>query len=179
MVETTQKIHSHARSELERIRGELAWLGSDGSDPALLREQAHQIWQGSHQGSLTELQRPRLAQLLRLVRRVIDSYQSQVKLLDVGTVQHIGNGVATLSGLRQVGIDELVTFANGVQGLVLTLDHDRVQAILLGSDEGVHGGDLVVATGQRLRVPVGPGLIGRVINPLGQPLDGMGPLDPS
>lgn len=178
MAETARTIYAHTRSELDRIRRDLDWLGSD-ENPVMLRERASRIWGEIHKRPLYQLRRPPLAHLLRLIRQVSDSYQNQVQLLDVGTVQHIGNGVATLSGLRQVGVDELVTFVTGVQGLMLTLDHDQVHAILLGSDEGVHGGDLVVAAGKRLRIPVGVDLVGRVLNPLGQPLDGLGPLESS
>ena len=87
----------------------------------------------------------------------------------MGTVQHIGNGVATLSGLPRSRTDELVTFPTGVQGLILNLEHDHVDVILLGPEEGIQGGDQVVATGERLRVPVGHTLLGRIVNPLGQP----------
>jgi F-type H+-transporting ATPase subunit alpha len=100
-----------------------------------------------------------------------------VRFHDVGTVQYIGNGVATLSGLPHARTDELVDFSTGVQGMILNLDHDRLDVILLGPEEGIQGGDLVTATGERLRVPVGPNLLGRVVNPLGDPLDARGPVD--
>jgi F-type H+/Na+-transporting ATPase subunit alpha len=95
----------------------------------------------------------------------------------VGTVQHIGNGVATLSGLPNVRTDELVIFPTGVHGLVLSLDHYHVDVILLGENEGIRGGDLVTATGERLRIPVGSRLLGRVVNPLSEPLDGKGVIE--
>jgi F-type H+-transporting ATPase subunit alpha len=94
----------------------------------------------------------------------------------VGTVQHIGDGVATLSGLPLARSDELVQFPTGVQGLILNLDHARLDVILLGPDEGIQGGALVTATGARVRVPVGHQLLGRVVDPLGQPLDEQGPI---
>lgn len=100
----------------------------------------------------------------------------RVRFRDVGTVQHIGSGVATLSGLPGAATDELVDFPTGVQGLILNLNHTRLDVILLGSDQGIHGGDLVTTSGQRGRVPVGHQLLGRVINPLGQPLDQRGPV---
>lgn len=106
----------------------------------------------------------------------VEQIEPQVRFRDVGTVQHIGEGVATLSGLPRARTDELVTFPTGVQGLVLNLDHAHVDVILLGSEENIQGGDLVTATGERLRVPVGHSLLGRVVNPLGQPLDGGGPI---
>ena len=78
-----------------------------------------------------------------------------VRFHDVGTVQHIGNGVATLSGLPNARTDELVDFPTGVQGMILNLDHGFIDVMLLGTEEGIQGGDLVTATGQRLRVGVG------------------------
>ncbi|MGD9002597.1 MAG: F0F1 ATP synthase subunit alpha, partial [Anaerolineae bacterium] len=95
---------------------------------------------------------------------------------EVGTVQQIGDGVATLSGLPMARSDELVQFPTGVQGLILNLDRARLDVILLGPDEGIQGGDLVTATGERVRVPVGHQLLGRVLNPLGKPLDELGPI---
>jgi F-type H+-transporting ATPase subunit alpha len=104
---------------------------------------------------------------------------SRVRFHDIGIVQQIGNGVATLSGLPRARTDELVTFPTGVQGMILNLDHDRIDVILLGPEEGIQGGDLVTATGERLRVPVGQKLLGRVVNPLGEPLDERGPIEAS
>ena len=102
--------------------------------------------------------------------------KSDVILRDVGTVQHIGDGVATLSGLPLARTDELVEFPTGVRGLILNLDAAGLDVILLGQDEGIQGGDLVTATGGRVRVPVGNQLLGRVVNPLGEPLDDKGPV---
>jgi F-type H+-transporting ATPase subunit alpha len=100
-----------------------------------------------------------------------------VRFSDVGTVQRIGDGVAQLSGLPSARTEELVHFPTGVQGMVLNLEHGSIDVILLGSDEGIQGGDLVTGTGQRLRVPVGRRLLGRVVNPLGVALDGRGPVE--
>jgi F-type H+-transporting ATPase subunit alpha len=102
---------------------------------------------------------------------------TRVRFLDVGTVQHIGNGIATVSGLPNVSIDEIVTFPTGVEGMALNLERKRVDLIMLGSEKDIRGGDLVQATGKRLRVPVGFQLLGRIVDPLGNPLDGDEPLD--
>ncbi len=117
------------------------------------------------------------------VRPVLQSLQTRaaeqelgVIFREVGTVQHIGDGVATLSGLPLARTDELVEFPTGVRGIILNLDHTRLDVVLLGSDAGILGGDLVTATGERVRVPVGHQLLGRVIDPLGQPLDNAGPI---
>jgi F-type H+-transporting ATPase subunit alpha len=118
------------------------------------------------------------------VRPVVSSLQatatrvsSRVRFSDVGTVQRIGDGVAKLSGLPSARTEELVTFPTGVQGMALNLEQNGIDVILLGSDEGIQGGDLVTGSGERLRVPVGRRLLGRVINPLGEPLDDRGPID--
>jgi len=99
------------------------------------------------------------------------SLENKVTIRAVGTVQHIGNGVANVSGLPQAGINELVTFPTGVKGLILNLDMNSVDVILLGSEEGIHGGDVVTSSQEKITVPVGPDLVGRIINPLGSPLD--------
>ncbi len=95
----------------------------------------------------------------------------QIFIRSVGTVQHVGNGIATLSGLPMVFLEELVTFPNGVQGMVLNLDRKHVDVILLGDDTGIRGGDVAKATGKRLSIPVGMSFLGRVVDPLGRPLD--------
>jgi len=109
--------------------------------------------------------------IIELVRGKAVILDPQVRFKDVGTVQHIGNGVATLSGLHDVSTDELVVFPNGVTGLVLNLEEEYVDVILLGPAEGIRGGDLVTSTGARLEIPVGPKMLGRVVNALGEPLD--------
>ena len=121
--------------------------------------------------------RPNISSLLEAIHEQTGRVPHQVRFHDVGTVQHIGNGVATLSGLPRARTDELVTFPTGVQGLILNLDRARIDVILLGPDEDIQGGDLVTDTGRRLRVPVGQKLLGRVVNPLGEPLDERGSID--
>ena len=112
----------------------------------------------------------------RLAKQSAD-LSTRVRFLDVGTVQHIGNGIATVSGLPNVSIDEIVTFPTGVEGMALNLERKRVDLIMLGSEQDIRGGDLVQATGKRLQIPVGSQLLGRIIDPLGNPLDGDEPLD--
>ncbi len=115
--------------------------------------------------------------LLEQLRLQISRLELRVRIQDIVTVQHIGHGVATLSGLPRACTDELVTFPTGVQGMVLNLERGRVDVILLGADTGIQGGDMVKQTGTRLRVPVGNQLLGRIVNPLGQPLDDRGPIE--
>ena len=110
--------------------------------------------------------------MIKSVQSSVEEFESHVDFEDIGTVLHVGDGVATLSGLPSVHTEEMVTFPTGVGGLVFSLDPHRLDVILLGSDEGIRGGDLVRTSGKRLRIPVGPNLLGRVVNPLGDPLDG-------
>jgi F-type H+-transporting ATPase subunit alpha len=157
-----------------------------------LREQARQLREGVHFQEAGLVQRisqstavapglspaqPDVKSLLQALRGQADQLARRVRFHDVGTVQQVGEGVATLSGLPNAGTDELVTFPTGMQGLILNLDHARIDVILLGPDEGIQGGDLVTATGERLRVPVGHQLLGRVVNPLGKPLDRRGSIE--
>ena len=121
----------------------------------------------------------RIPSFLRKLTKTSAATDAILQFRNVGTVQHIGNGVATLSGLPSVQLEELVTFPNAVQGMVLNLDRKFVDVILLGPDRGIRGGDLCEATGKRLSVPVGVQFSGRVVSPLGNPLDGKGLVIPS
>ena len=109
--------------------------------------------------------------LLKEIRDSADVLKHRMLFKSVGTVQHVGNGVATLSGLPLVHLEELVVFPNGTQGMVLNLDRNHVDVMLLGDDMGIRGGDLTQATGRRLSVPVGLGFLGRVVNALGEAID--------
>ena len=119
---------------------------------------------------------PTVQPVVTAIRDRASCVENQVRFRDVGTVQRIGDGVAQLSGLPSARTEELINFPTGVQGMVLNLEHGSLDVILLGSDEGIYGGDLVTGTGARLRVPVGRRLLGRVVNALGVPLDGRGPV---
>jgi F-type H+-transporting ATPase subunit alpha len=118
-----------------------------------------------------------VASVLLTIRERVQDLTHRPRLFDVGTVQRVGDGVATTSGLPRARTDELVSFPTGVRGMVFTLDRFHVDVILLGPDEGIQGGDMVLAAGERLRVPVGPALLGRVVDPLGRSLDGQGPVE--
>ena len=120
---------------------------------------------------------PSVRPVLYALRDGAGRLTSRVLLTDVGTVQRIGDGVAKLSGLPSARTDELVTFPTGVQGMILNLERSFIDVILLGSDRGIQGGDVVRGTGKRLQVPVGRKMLGRVVDPLGNPLDGHGVLE--
>jgi len=117
--------------------------------------------------------------VIRELQSASQQQEHQVFIRSVGTVQHVGNGIATLSGLPMVHLEELVTFPNGVEGMVLNLDRKHVDVILLGDDTGIRGGDVAMATGKRLCIPVGMSFLGRVVDPLGRPLDENRPIIPS
>lgn len=119
---------------------------------------------------------PKVETLFENVEKAAESHDFDVSFTNIGTVSYIGNGVATLSGLPRVKLEELVDFPGGVQGMVFNLDRDHVDVILLGKEEGIRGGDVAFGTGRRLRVPVGSHFLGRVVDALGRPLDNGKPI---
>ena len=114
---------------------------------------------------------------LSALRGLIDQYNYRLSAQSVGSVKQVGDGVAIVSGLRGVMADELVLFPDGTYGLALDLDENYVGCVLLGTDENIHAGDIVKGTGRVIDVPVGEPLLGRVVNALGQPVDGLGPIE--
>lgn len=115
-------------------------------------------------------------QITQELQQQIDAYQPELGLRDVGTVIEAGDGIARVRGLADVRSQELVQFANGVMGIAFNLEKDSVGVIVMGDYSGITEGMTVYTTGRIASVPVGDGLIGRVINPLGEPLDGKGPI---
>ena len=114
---------------------------------------------------------PSTKAIIQSLKEKSKEINNRVYFKEVGTVQHIGNGVANISGLSQAAIDELVEFKNGAQGLILNLHTTSLDVILLKNEEGIQGGNLVTHHNNKLRIPVGIDLIGRVINALGEPID--------
>ena len=106
----------------------------------------------------------------------IDAAAIGPEVRQLGRVESVGDGVAMISGLADARLDELLCFAGGQSGFVQTLDVDRIGCVLLDGTDGVEAGDIVTGTGEVARVAVGPGLLGRVIDPLGRPLDGGPPI---
>lgn len=109
-----------------------------------------------------------------ILRRQLAGFENEADIFEVGTVLQVGDGVARIYGLNKVMVSELVEFPNGVMGMVLNLEEDNVGAILFGEDSLVKEGDLVKRTKRIASVPVGKALLGRVVNPLGVPIDGKG-----
>lgn len=114
-----------------------------------------------------------------LIKKQIENYQAEMDVTDVGTVIEVGDGIARVHGLDHVMSGELVEFSNGVMGLAQNLEQNNVGIIILGPFIDIHEGDEVRRTGRIMEVPVGEELIGRVVNPLGQPVDGLGPIKTS
>ena len=116
-------------------------------------------------------------EISKLIKEQIKHYDNRIAQDDVGTTIMIGDGIARVSGLDKCMANELVQFPNGAYGMALNLEENSVAVVMLGEDEDIKEGDVVRRTGQVVSVPVGEGLIGRVVNALGQPVDGKGPVD--
>src|SRR5690606_17140006 len=110
-----------------------------------------------------------------LLKKQIESYEGRLELEDQGTVVQVGDGIARVFGLSNCLSSEMLEFPGGVMGMALNLEEESVGVVLLGDDSGVKEGDPVKRTGKVLQVPVGKAMLGRVVNPLGQPIDGKGP----
>jgi F-type H+-transporting ATPase subunit alpha len=117
-----------------------------------------------------------ISQITADLKQRIDAFHPELEVRDVGTVVEAGDGIARVHGLSDVRAQELVQFANGVIGIAFNLESDQVGVIIMGEYTGVEEGMLVRSTGRIASVPVGNGLIGRVVNALGQPVDGKGPI---
>jgi F-type H+-transporting ATPase subunit alpha len=119
----------------------------------------------------------RVEEISRIIRKQIEDYDKKVEVSETGTVLSAGDGIARIYGLEEAMAGELIEFPNGVQGMILNLEEDNVGAALLGAATLVKEGDEVRRTGRIVDVPVGEALLGRVVNALGEPIDGMGELD--
>src|SRR5690625_3091945 len=111
-----------------------------------------------------------------LIKEQIETFDSDIEISDVGTVIEIGDGIARAHGLDNVMAGELVEFSNGVMGMAQNLEESNVGIVILGPYTEIKEGDEVRRTGRIMQVPVGEELLGRVVNPLGQPIDGKGPV---
>ncbi len=114
-----------------------------------------------------------------IIKSQIENYQEKIELVDVGTILEVGDGIARVYGLSGCQSNELLEFPGGVYGMALNLEENNIGVVLLGSDKELMEGDVVKRTGRIVEVPVGNELIGRVVNALGQPIDGKGPIQTS
>lgn len=119
----------------------------------------------------------RIDEISQLLKRKIEEFGQKVEISETGTVVSIADGIARVYGLEKAMTGENVTFANGTKGIVLNLEIDNVGIAVFGDSECIHEGMLVRRTGEINRVPAGPALLGRVVNALGEPIDGLGPIE--
>ena len=118
----------------------------------------------------------RVEDIASIIKQQIEQFGTTVAMVDVGTVVEVGDGIARIHGLAGAKYNELIQFPNGVMGIALNLEEDSVGAVILGEFSQIKEGDEVRCTGRIAEVPVGDGLIGRVVDPVGRPLDGKGPI---
>jgi F-type H+-transporting ATPase subunit alpha len=119
----------------------------------------------------------RADEISRLLREEIENYDRAINVAETGSVISVGDGIARIYGLENVMAGELIEFKGGVSGIALNLEEDQVGAVLLGDYSGIKEGDEVRRTGRIMSVPVGEAMVGRVVNALGQPIDGKGPIE--
>ena len=118
-------------------------------------------------------------EISKVIREQIGSYAVDVDVAEVGTVVSVGDGIARVHGVEKTMAGEMLEFPHGVFGIALNLEEDGVGAVLLGEYTEIKEGDLVKRTGRIISVPVGDEMLGRVVNALGQPIDGKGPVNTS
>ena len=119
----------------------------------------------------------RAAEISRVIKDQIASFGTEAQVSEVGSVLSVGDGIARIHGLDQVQAGEMVEFANGIKGMALNLETDNVGVVIFGTDTEIKEGDVVRRTGTIVDVPIGKGLLGRVVDALGNPIDGKGPIE--
>ena len=112
-----------------------------------------------------------------ILKQQLSGFKTEAELEEIGTVLQVGDGIARVYGLTKTRAGELVEFETGVQAIVLNLEEDNVGVVLMGQSEGIREGSTVRRTGQIASINVGEGFVGRVVNPLGEPIDGKGPIE--
>lgn len=115
-------------------------------------------------------------EITSIIRQQIENFNTNIETIDSGTIIQIGDGIARVYGLEDCMEGELIEFPNDVYGMALNLEQDNVGCVLLGSEEGIKEGNVVKRTKKVVEVPVGEALVGRVVNSLGMPIDGKGPV---
>src|SRR5687767_13091592 len=116
----------------------------------------------------------RAAEISKVIRDQIAGFGTEAQVSEVGTVLSVGDGIARIHGLDNVQAGEMIEFKGGIKGMALNLEADNVGAVIFGSDSQIKEGDTVKRTGTIVDVPVGKGLLGRVVDGLGNPIDGKG-----
>ena len=121
----------------------------------------------------------RAAEISSILKDQIENFGTEAEVAEVGQVLSVGDGIARVYGLDDVQAGEMLEFPNGVQGMALNLETDNVGIVIFGDDREIKEGDTVKRTGSIVDVPVGKELLGRVVDPLGNPIDGKGPIEQS
>ena len=116
------------------------------------------------------------AEISAILKSQIKNFGAEAEVSEVGQVLSVGDGIARIHGLDKVQAGEMVEFPGGIKGMALNLESDNVGVVIFGSDRDIAEGDTVKRTGTIVDVPVGKGLLGRVVNALGEPIDGKGPI---
>src|SRR6201982_2146718 len=119
----------------------------------------------------------RAAEISAILRQQIEDFGTEADVAEIGQVLSVGDGVARVYGLDKVRAGEMVEFPGGIKGMALNLETDNVGVVIFGDDRSIKEGDIVKRTGEIVQVPVGKGLLGRVVDALGNPIDGKGPID--
>src|SRR5580698_11469966 len=119
----------------------------------------------------------RAAEISAILKQQIANFGSEADVAEVGQVLSVGDGIARVYGLDKVQAGEMVEFPNGTRGMALNLETDNVGVVIFGDDSGIREGDIVKRTGAIVDAPVGRGLLGRVVDGLGNPIDGKGPIE--
>jgi len=119
----------------------------------------------------------RADEISRILKEQIEKYSTQLEVKETGTVLSVGDGVARIYGLQTALSGELVSFPGDIYGMVLNLEQDSVGVVIFGDDKNIKEGDIVKRTEKIVQVPVGDGLLGRVVDALGNPIDGKGPIE--
>ena len=117
------------------------------------------------------------SEISSILKEQIKGFDQKSEVSEIGQVLSVGDGIARIYGLDNVQAGEMVEFPGGTRGMALNLEEDNVGAVVFGSDRDIREGDTVKRTGDIVSVPVGKGLLGRVVDPLGNPLDGKGPIE--
>ena len=118
----------------------------------------------------------RAAEISAILKKQIKDFGNEAEVSEIGQVLSVGDGIARVYGLDNVQAGEMVEFPNGVRGMALNLEVDNVGVVIFGSDQEIKEGDTVKRTNAIVEVPVGKELLGRVVDPLGNPIDGKGPI---
>src|SRR4030043_1838534 len=121
----------------------------------------------------------RAEEISQIISEQIKSYEKKLDISETGTVLSVGDGIARVYGVQNAMAGELLEFPGGIMGMVLNLEADNVGAAILGEDVHIKEGDTVKRTGRIVQVPVGKAMLGRVVNSIGEPIDGKGPIETS